>query len=409
LTYLHHASRLYWRQVDEDGIPLTPEQQHEEEQCLAAKLSCIGYYLHRYRNDSLTLAAILQDAFLAEDEKECNGRSGKSFFFKYLMALVHYFFIDARNPEIVKDKFLFDGVTEATDLVIVDECARKLSYSYFFGKITGPFRGEEKGGHPFEIPSDKAPKMAFGTNYVIKKLDSSTEARLWPQVFGDYYHAMAQNNNYRENRSIHDDFGYNLLGNDYPEDKWQADLAFAMQCLQFYLSLPVAERKIMPPMGNIQLRTQRAIIGKNFEDWAADYYQEGSEHLDVTENYDDVLADYCRETGDRNMSPRIFSHMLKTYCGYAEHIDCYNPGEFTESKKDGDRIRQRTEGNATKKTAKIHIRSVRKAEEMRKSAENAATTHKATQIDLFDSPSESEPIDPFLAALDPDWDDDAPF
>jgi len=357
LTYLRNSSRLYWRQEDEQNIPLSEQQRREQEQCLVAKLACIGYYMHRFRCDSLALAALLQDATLADDENECNGRSGKTFFIKCLKSLIHTVFIEARNPKIVEDKFLFDGVTEATDLVAIDECSRKLDFSCFFGKITGPFRAEEKGGHPFEIPSDKAPKMIFSTNYVIKHLDSSTEARLWPQIFSDYYHVIANNNDYKESRGIRDDFGYNLLDSDYPEEKWSADIALAMQCLQFFLSLPVDQRKIMPPMGTIERRTQQAIIGKDLKLWAEEYYGEGSEHLDVTENYNDVISDYRAETGDHNISPQVFTQKLKEWCNYAEHIHCYNPAELTEEKKDGGRIRKRNTMNPNQKDMFIHVRS----------------------------------------------------
>lgn len=350
LTFLRNASRLYWREEDEQGLVLSPEQIHEERQCLAAKLACIGYYLHHYREGSRSWAAILQDAQLAEDERECNGRSGKSIFIKFLRALVETKDLEGRDTEIVKNRFLLDGVTESTRLVAVDECARTFPYQFFFGKITGSLLVEEKNNHPFEIDFKDAPKWLFATNYVIPKTDSSTEARLWPQVFSTYYHKMTKENGYKETREVSDTFGYQLLEADYPEEKWQADIAFAMQCLQFYLSLPESERKIMPPMATIERRTQRALMGKSFEDWASDYYQPGSEHLDVSENYDEVKKNYCQEVGIKDIAANTFTKLLKTFCNGAEHIHCYNPAEFTESKRDGQRIRDRH-------VSKIHVRS----------------------------------------------------
>lgn len=339
LIFLCNSSRLYWRETDEFGQELTTEQQHEEQQCLAAKLACIGYYLHNYRVGSQSWAAILQDAQLAEDERECNGRSGKSIFIKFLRALIHSFYIDARNPDIIKQQFLLDGITPATRLVAVDECARTLHYPFFFGKITGPLRVEEKGQHPFEIEFKDSPKWLFATNYVIKNIDSSTQARLWPQVFSTYYHEKSKSNDYKESVQVRDTFGYDLLDDDYPEQKWQADIAFAMQCLQFYLSLPESERKIMPPMATIERRTQRALMGKSFEDWASDYYQPGSPHLDTLEDKDAVFKAYCDDPDTENIKPRTFTQRLKEYCQFAEHIVCYNPAELTEDKKDGSRIR----------------------------------------------------------------------
>jgi hypothetical protein len=100
---------------------------------------------------------------------------------------------------------------------------------------------------------------------VLRRHDPSTEGRLWPQVFSDYYHVRTPKNDYRETRTIRDDIGCNLFGAEYPEADWQADIAFMMQCLQFYLSLPVEQRRIMPPMGRVERREQRAAIGRDFE------------------------------------------------------------------------------------------------------------------------------------------------
>ena len=360
LRYLCQTSRLYWRQEYEQGMKLTPEQHAEEMQCLVAKIAVIGFLLHKFKDDALALAVILQDAFLAENERDCNGRSGKSFFIKFLRLLLNYFDIDGRNPDVTKNKFLFDGVTEATDIVAVDECAFNLDYRFFFGRITGGFCIEEKNNHQFEIPFDKSPKIVFASNYVIKHPDSSTEARMWTQVFGDYYHQKAKNNDYLETRSIRDDFGYNLLGAAYPEDKWSADIAFAMQCLQFYLSLPVEKRKVMPPLGTIEKRTQRAVMGVNFEEWASAYYEEGSEHLDRLENYDTVYKDFQNTTGDKFLKQNRFTMKLKEFCDFADHIACLNPMDVTGKPKDGERYRVREDGVLV---SKLYIRSKVEAEE----------------------------------------------
>ena len=62
------------------------------------------------------------------------------------------------------------------------------------------------------------------------------------------------------------------MGADYSEADWQADIAFLIDCLRFYLSLPKNERKMMPPLNQVERREQRAAIGKDFELWAEDYF-----------------------------------------------------------------------------------------------------------------------------------------
>ena len=335
MRFVVNASRIYWRKADEQGLELTDDERAEEQQSLASKLAAIGYLLHRYKSESAAWAIICQDTTMGENEDECNGRSGKSFFLKAVSQLLSAFPIEARVPSIVDNRFIFDGVTEATDLIIVDECHKQLNFDYFFGKITGDLRYEEKGNHPMLLPFARSPKFAFATNYVLRRHDPSTEGRLWPQVFSDYYHVRTPKNDYRETRTIRDDIGCNLFGNEYPEADWQADIAFMMQCLQFYLSLPVEQRRIMPPMGRVERREQRAAIGRDFEQWANEYFAPEGGNLDRDLKANDVLTAYNAEASFKKSMTWLTQH-LKAYCEYAQHISCLNPATVTGRKTDGE-------------------------------------------------------------------------
>ena len=369
-----NTSRLHWRKVDEGGLELTEEEQLEEHQCLASKLACIGYLLFGYKSESEAWAPICQDSKLAESEDECNGGSGKSLFLKAVSRLLNMFYIDAHVPSIVDNRFLFDGVTEHTDLIIVDECDRRLNYDFFFGRITGDMKGEEKGNHPFQIPFTKSPKIAFATNYVLRKHDASTERRIWPQVFSDYYHEATRLNDYRESRSIRDDLGCNLMGSEYSEQDWQADIAFMLQCLQFYLSLPKGERRIMPPLGRIGLREQMVAVGKDFKSWADEFLAEDGGNLDCELKAEDMLAAFNAETR-YGWSPKKFAQHLKAYCDMAPHIHCLNPASKTGKKTDGERWIKR-EPNGGQKTC-YYVESVQQH------AIDAATVEPEEQTLIF--------------------------
>ena len=245
-------------------------------------------------------------------------------------------------PTVTENRFLFDGVTPETDLVIVDECDRRLNFDFFFGRITGDMKGEEKGNHPFLIPFAQSPKMAFATNYTLRRHDASTERRIWPQVFSDYYHEATRQNDYRCSRSIRDDLGCNLMGTDYSEQDWQADIAFMMQCLQAYLSLPREERRIMPPMSRIDRREQMAAVGKDFKQWADDFLSPDSGNLDRELRADEMLAAFNAETR-YGWSPKKFAQHLKAYCELAPHIHCLNPASVTGRKEDGQRYQKNDE------------------------------------------------------------------
>lgn len=347
LRFVANTSRLSWRKTDEGGQELTEEEYYDEQRCLASKLANIGYLLSSYKSESSAWATLCQDSTLSESTEECNGRSGKSFYLKAIGMLLNIFPIEARTTGVVENKFLYDGVTADTDLIVIDECHKNLNFDAFFAKITGDFRAEEKGNHPFVIPFSQSPKFAFGTNYVLKRHDPSTEGRIWPQVFSDYYHVKTSLNDYRETRTIRDDFGRDLMGTEYPEDLWQADIAFMLQCVQFYLSLPVGERKIMPPMSRIERREQMATVGKDFKQWADDYLAADSGNLDRPIKAETLLSLFNNETRYQ-WSPKRLAQHLKAYCELSEHIHTLNPASVTGKKTDGERWLQRDESGNQK-------------------------------------------------------------
>lgn len=338
-----NSSRIYWRKEEEEGQELTEAELAEEQQSLVSKMAAIGYMLHRFKSESEAWAIICQDSTLGEGEDECNGRSGKSFFLKAVSCMLNTFPLEARTSSITENRFIFDGVTKGTDLIVIDECHKNLNYDFFFGKITGDLRYEEKGNHPRLIPFVQSPKFAFATNYVLRHHDPSTDGRLWPQIFSDFYHVQTKTNNYNETRTIRDDFKQNLMGSNYPEEDWQADIAFMLQCLQFYLSLPAGERRIMPPMTRIEKREQLANVGKDFKQWADEFFSEDSGNLDIKMKQIDVLSSYNAEASYQ-MKMQGFTKKLKEYCAFAEHIHCLNPMSITGKKKDGDRWTERVEG-----------------------------------------------------------------
>ena len=372
LRFVTNTSRLHWRKKDEGGLELSDEEILEEHRCLASKLANIGYLLCSHKAESSAWATFCQDSTMGESEDECNGRSGKSFYLKAIGTLLNTFPIEARTANVVDNRFLYDGVTEDTDLIIVDECHKNLNYDAFFAKITGDFRAEEKGNHPFLIPFAKSPKFAFGTNYVLKRHDPSTEGRVWPMVFSDYYHVKTPLNDYHETRTIRSDFGLDLMGTEYTDDQWQADIAFMLQCVQFYLSLPVADRRIMPPMSRIERREQMAIVGKDFKQWADDYLSEDSGNLDQEIKTEDMLSSFNNETR-YNWPPKRLTQHLKAYCSLTDHILCLNPASITGKQKDGERWHKRDENGRVR--TYYYVQSL-------KSAETQASTVKPEEQEL---------------------------
>ena len=357
---VRNMARLHWRKQDELGLQLTEEDVAEEMQALVVIMLMIGYLLHRHKSPSAAYAALLLDYAIGNSPKERNGRSGKTFLLKAVGALLKMEYIDMSNlAKKSNQQFGFSGVKESTGLIIVDECRENFAFNELYAKISDDMEVERKGKDPVVIPFSKAPKFGIATNHTLKDHSPSTEGRFAPVVVADYYHVKTQLNDYRETRKISDEFHQNLLDLEYAETDWQADIHFMLECLQMFLSLPVADRRQMPPIKNIEQRELQAAISDGFRQWADEVLGEGSEYLDKPVKADLLLGLYKQETNSP-ISPKGFTEQLMKWCKYASHIACFNPASKTNQKADGDRWYQYENG---KKVKFYYIQTVTSAQQ----------------------------------------------
>ena len=357
---VRNMARLHWRKQDELGLQLTEEEVAEEMQALVVIMLMIGYLLHRHKSPSAAYAALLLDYAIGNSPKERNGRSGKTFLLKAVGALLKMEYIDMSNlAKKSNQQFGFSGVKESTGLIIVDECPENFAFNELYAKISDDMEVERKGKDPVVIPFSKAPKFGIATNHTLKDHSPSTEGRFAPVVVADYYHVKTQLNDYRETRKISDEFHQNLLDLEYAETDWQADIHFMLECLQMFLSLPVADRRQMPPIKNIEQRELQAAISDGFRQWADEVLGEGSEYLDKPVKADLLLGLYKQETNSP-ISPKGFTEQLMKWCKYASNIACFNPASKTNQKADGDRWYQYENG---KKVKFYYIQTVTSAQQ----------------------------------------------
>lgn len=350
--YLINTSRLFWRKeleynfenrdkeealryhaehkFDISGEGLTPEEIEEQKKNLINKIFSFGYMLHHYKSPSRAWAPMAMDNKIGEDN-ECNGRSGKSFFFKTLSLLQKTVKLSGRNPKLMDNPHVFDQVTQHTQMLLLDDCDRYLNTSLFYDNITSDMTVNPKNNQSFTIPFEDSPKIAFTTNYVPSDFDPSSEARLLYMVFSDYYHQKTEDNNYLETRSIRDDFGKDLYGREYTEDEWIADINFWLQCCAFYLQLIKEPVKILPPMENIIKRKFKADMGTNFEDWANGYFSRESGNLDKFLQRDKVLEDYMYYAKTNKITMQSFTRKLCSFVKLCPWIDELNPDEYKNS------------------------------------------------------------------------------
>ena len=387
--YLINSSRLYWQKETDlqkfviDSTELSAKEIADQKQCLVNKIFTIGYMLHRYKSPSRAWAPQAMDNRI-DDSGECNGRSGKSFMFKFLSLFLNTVKLSGRNPKLMENPHVFGSVTEDTDLVLVDDCDRTIRANMFYDNITGDMNVNPKNIQSYSIPFERSPKFAFTTNYVPTDFDPSSEARLLYNVFGDYYHQKTEDNEYAESRSIRDDFNKDLFTSQYTDEEWNADINFMLQCCRFYLSLCNTAVKPLPPMENIIIRKYREDMGDNFQDWAETYFALGSENLDKDIDRRTAFEAYKTFSGVAKITMQGFTHKLKAFCAVASHVAALNPASRCNS---SGRIIRNIDGHSTEM---IHLES-RKAPEPPSEPEPP----KPVQSQLpFDAPSDAA-SDPF--------------
>lgn len=345
--FLINASRIFWRSELEqristhanpeqyakdnkfkiDGELLTEKEINEQKNHLLNKIFCIGYLLHRYKDPSRSWCIFAMDNKIGE-VGDSNGRTGKSFAFKALRKFMKSVTLSGRNPKLTENPHIYERVTEYTDLVLVDDGDEYLNFDFFFDVVTGDMPVNPKNNKSYEIPFDKAPKFCITSNFTLRKIDDSTSGRILYSVFSDYYHQKTENNDYRETRTIFDDFGKNLFYNDYTEEEWNADFNFFADCCRFYLSTIGANVKIQPPLENVTIRSLMTIMGSNFKDWADVFFSPDGDKVNTMVPRDEALSDFLRTSNIKGWSTQKFTKALKAFCSVAQFVHRLNPAEF---------------------------------------------------------------------------------
>ncbi len=332
LTLLCNTSRLYWRKEDERHEALTDEEKAEQTQCLLAKLVNMGYLFYSQKLLSEAYLTVFMDYKVGATTREANGGTGKSTLLKFIEAVSSHHTIRTYNPKLFESNFFFAGVSESHDLLILDDCVEDLPWAYLNNAVTDGLTVEAKHQNPYTIPFVKSPKMVAATNWVVKDESPSIQRRQWPITFSDYYHHRTRQNDYLEERHVSDTFGQDLFGPEYAEDDWVRDLNLMMQCVQFYLSLPKGQRKVMPPMRVIEQRIDQALMGVRFVEVADSLLDVGSELLDKNVSQASMMAAFAKQKYEAS-SKTTFTQKLKAYCHSKGYV--LNPARVTHKPKDG--------------------------------------------------------------------------
>jgi len=343
LNYLINASRIHWRNDLETpfkgksdkvkeayhnehrfniaGPNLNDDEIREQKQHLINKIYSIGYLLHSFKDDDKPWCVYVMDNKIPDIASESHGGSGKSFgVSKIVQNLKNSFYLEGRNERLLDNQFIYDGIDEDTDTILLDDAHYSTKLSFFFSTLTGSLRVNPKHGKSFELDFDQSPKLIVTTNFVPANLDPSTLRRLLFMVYSDYYHTKSSD--YLEERKITHDFGgKKMFGDAFTKEDWSLFYNFCMQALQFYLNSP---ERMDAPDGNVKKRNLMQIMGDPFAEWARGYINEDKVNLFIPRKQ--FQEDYKSFIGNATMSVNRQKKALEAFCELNGWV--FNPAEL---------------------------------------------------------------------------------
>ena len=350
LNFMINSSRVHWKSEDKNlafeiaSPELTEEQREEQKLHLVNKIYTIGYLLHSYKDSGKAWAVYNMDYEIVEDAAS-QGGTGKSLFFKMLNPILkNVKRIEGRQKGLADKDFLFDGITDDTDLMLIDDADMYLRFNRFFTSITGDMQVNPKGSTPYEVAFENAPKIAVSSNFGMADVDTSTLRRLLYVLTSDYYHDKNELN--PTTRQVLDDFNGAKLIDDFNDQDWHDYYNFAAQCISFFLS---QKKRIDPPMENV---TKRGLIREMripFKGWADMYFTDEMFNINITK--ESLMKEFeLAEKGLKTSSSR-FKKALNAWCKFNGFV--MNPPEKLD--KSG-RIVAKDEHNKTKEM--IYIKNI---------------------------------------------------
>jgi 5S rRNA maturation endonuclease (ribonuclease M5) len=310
LDKLPADERIAYRQTNQFNIAgplLSAAEIKEQKRHLMSKISGIGYMLHRYKKASTARSLFLMD-FIMENMEESNGGTGKSMVGRAFKdtGLMSYKFIDGRKDDL-KGPHLFEGITEHTDLLWLDDLDKRSNFETLFSTVDNDITVNPKGKRGYTVPFEVSPKVMITSNFPPFSMSASTLRRLWFIAFSDWYH-FNKEGRYRSDHTPVMDFGKDLF-RDFSEAEWNAFYNFMAYCCEAYM----VHGRIEPPMDSLMSNAYRNKIGANFLNWANLFFSEENDTLDC---YLPRVIGYetYRMEGHTDITSNGFKEKLEIWC-----------------------------------------------------------------------------------------------
>lgn len=331
LRFLENASNFTWRKKEPTAAEVNENAQH-----LVAKLAAFGYLVCSAKDRSCAKAVISMDGKQSEFG-ESNGRSGKSLMGEAIRYVTSSKAYNGKefSGAAAKNQFIWDGITEKTNFVFIDDAQRSIDFELLFSLITGDWPVNPKGAQAFVLPFSQSPKILVTTNFAISGDGASFSDRQWQLAFSDYYND--------EHKPI-DDFKV-LFFDEWDADQWNLFWNLVAQCLQIYFKYGY----VPSPGDRLEARKLMQDIGTEFDNWANAYFSPQTGNMNkriARQEIYTALFDGCdgvKGIGHERKtfySPQNFKKRLIQWCklhNYVLNPQSFDPvtGKYVKYDKDG--------------------------------------------------------------------------
>ena len=276
--------------------------------------SAFGYMMHSHKSQSTAKMVLIHDQNL---EEKGNGGTGKSLFVQALRYYRSYISADGKRVKS-DDSFLFENVSEQTDVLHISDLKRGFVFETLYNKVTGDWDVNRKRQNLITIPFKQSPKIIADTNFTLRKSGNSDERRLFSLEVTNYY---------GPDKSVRDEFGHDIY-NDWVgdlEDEWCKMDAFVIGSIQLYLSAGLIKQKFVA----LAEKEFIAEVGEELVNYLDENSQNGV--LKIKHRYEpgeptmsefnrkDIRKYFIHHLMDNNLNDRYYRHTSES--GFMDRVE----------------------------------------------------------------------------------------
>lgn len=264
-------------------------------------LECsIGYLLNSYKRQDEGVAIVLYDETLNDNP---SGRTGKTVVSKAISELRKVTTLNGKEFNS-KGQFPYQTVNLDDNVLCFDDITQNFSFEELFNIITGDLTLNKKNLQPIVIPYERSPKILFTSNYILKGVGDSHEARKVEIELHRHYSKSFQ---------PIDDFKKRFFSSDWNNEEWNSFYSYMIANIQKYLSFGLVKTELK----TAKIRKVISGTSDDFFDYCENKIWDENTAYKTKELFEEYKSGDEREV-PKNMGTKWFGRWLSLYFEYKE-------------------------------------------------------------------------------------------